>query len=139
MKLLPISFSQVYKILLLDQKFHRVIHRVPQVEVPVIFSSEQRCFRVLTIFSAETGNIKNISADQLCFRADQFRFSLNQGCSEPKNSALVQRESALILGCSALVFLAAKHWAFSADQRLFSVGLLSNSSDIKICRLEIKL
>ena len=42
-----------------------------RVEVPEVISAEQRCFIVLTFFSADSENTINISADQLCFRADQ--------------------------------------------------------------------
>ena len=42
-----------------------------RVEVPEVISAEQRCFIVLTFFSADSENMINISADQLCFRADQ--------------------------------------------------------------------
>ena len=83
-----------------------------RVEIPEVISAEQRCFRVLTFFSADSENMINISAVQLCFRADQLWFSLNQRCSELKNSALFQswtalfqRETALNQRCSALIFL----------------------------------
>ena len=42
-----------------------------RVEVPEIISAEQRCFIVLTFFSADSEDMKKISADQLCFSADQ--------------------------------------------------------------------
>ena len=96
-----------------------------RVEVAEVISAEQRCFIVLTFFSADSENMINISADQLYFRADQLWFSLNQRCSEMKNSALFQswialfqRETALNQRCSALIFLALKHWIFSADSAL---------------------
>ena len=96
-----------------------------RVEVPEVISAEQRCFIVLTFFSADSENMINISADQLCFRAEQLWFSLNQRCSELKNSALFQswtalfqRETALTQRCSALIFLALKHWIFRADSAL---------------------
>ena len=73
---------------------------------PDVISAEQRCSIVLTFFSADSENTINISADQLCFRADQLWFSLNQRCSELKNSALFQRETALNQRCSALIFFA---------------------------------
>ena len=102
-----------------------------RVEVPEINSAEQRCFIVLTFFSADSEEMKNISADQLCFSADQLWFSLNQRCSELKNSALFQswtalfqRETALHQRCSALIFLALKHWIFSAEQRWFTLSYL---------------
>ena len=55
---------------------------------PEIISAEQRCFRDLTFFSADSKNMKNIRGNQCCIRSDQFWFSLNQGCSELKNSAM---------------------------------------------------
>ena len=112
-----------------------------RVEVPEVISAEQRCFIVLTFFSADSENMINISADQLCFRAGQLWFSLNQRCSELKNSALFQRWTALFQRqialnqrCSALIFLALKHKIFSAEQRWFSVYLLWISSDSYTCR-----
>ena len=108
----------------LDQNWRAAGQRWSRVEVPEVISAEQCCFIVLTFFSADSENMKNISADQLCFRADQLWFSLNQRCSELKNSALFQswtalfqREIALNQRCSALIFLALKHWIFSAEQR----------------------
>ena len=80
------------------------IHELLQVEVPEIFSAEQRCFRDLTFFSTDSESMKNISTYQLCFRADQLWFSLNQCRSELKNSALFQKESARKQRCSALNF-----------------------------------
>ena len=71
-------------------------------EVPEVISAEHRCFIVLTFFSADSENMKNISADQLCFRADQLWFSLNQRCSELKNSALFQSWTALFQRETAL-------------------------------------
>ena len=41
------------------------------IEVPEIMSAEQRCFRNLTFFSADSENMENLSADQRRFRADQ--------------------------------------------------------------------
>ena len=71
-----------------------------RVEVPEIISAEQRCFRDLTFFSADSENMKNVSADQLfqswwllilsesalfrtekftrCFRENQRWFTLTQ-------------------------------------------------------------
>ena len=107
------------------------LHITSRVEVPEIISAEQRCFIVLTFFSADSEEMKNISADQLCFSADQLWFFLNQRCSELKNSALFQswtalfqRETALNQRCSALIFLALKHWIFSAEQRWFTLNQL---------------
>ena len=105
-----------------------------RVEDPEVISAEQRCFIVLTFFSADSENMINISADQLCFRADQLWFSLNQRCSELKKSALFQRKTALNQRCSVLIFFALKHWIFSAEQRWFSADLLWISSDIYTCR-----
>ena len=62
---------------------------------PEIIGAEQRCFRDLTFFSAESENMKNISAVRCCFRTDQLWFSPNQGCSELKISALSHRNSTL--------------------------------------------
>ena len=90
---------------------------ITRVEVPEVISAEQRCFIVFTFFSADSENMINNSADQLCFRADQLGFSLNQGCSELKNSALLQRQAALNQRFSALILLALKHRIFSAEQR----------------------
>ena len=45
--------------------------KATRVEVPDVISAEQRSFIVLTFFSADSENMINISADQLCFRADQ--------------------------------------------------------------------
>ena len=98
----------------------------PRVEIPEMISSEQRFFRDLTFFSADSENMKNINADQHCFRADQLWFSLNQRCPELKNSALFQRESAL----NKLWIRDLKHWGFSAEQRWFSAHLFWISSDI---------
>ena len=70
---------------------------------------------------------EKISADQRCFRADQFWFSLNQSYSELKNSALSNaeercfRENQLWINAVQLkIFLALKHLIFSAEQRWFS-------------------
>ena len=38
-----------------------------RVEVAEVISAEQRCFIVLTFLSADSENMKNISADLLCF------------------------------------------------------------------------
>ena len=101
-----------------------VVWRNARVEVPEIISAEQRCCIVMTFFSADSEDMKKISADQLCFSTDQLWFSLNQRCTELKNSALFQswtalfqRETALNQRCTALIFLALKHWIFSAEQR----------------------
>ena len=88
-----------------------------RVEVPEIALFQrlgvfQRSFRDLAFFSADSENMKSC-ADQLCFRSDQLWFSLNHGCSELKNSALFQRESALNQCCSAVISLALKRWIFS--------------------------
>ena len=45
-------------------------------------------WRFSALFSADSENTKNTSADERCFRPDQLWFSLNQRCSELKNSAL---------------------------------------------------
>ena len=115
--------------------------RGTRAEVPETINAEQRLFIVLTFFSADSENMKNISSDQLCFRADQLWFSLNQRCSELKSSALFQswtalfqREAALNQRCSALIFTALKHWIFSPEQRWFSTDLLWISSDINTRR-----
>ena len=110
---IPLNFNDTSKIIQLSR-----------VEVPKLISSEQRYFRVLRFLNADSENMKNISTDQLCLRADQLRFSLNQRCSELKNSALFQRESAQFL-------LAMKHWAFSAYLRWIT-------SHIITCRWEYK-
>ena len=86
-----------------------------RVEVLERISSEQRLFRFLAFLSADSEKIENISDNQWCFRADQFWFSLNQGCSELKKSALFQRESALNQRYSALFFLPLKHRVVSVD------------------------
>ena len=72
-----------------------------RVEVPQVISAEQSCFIVLTFFSADSENVINISADQLCFKADQLWFSLlwNIGFS-----ALNSADSALIYSESSLIF-----------------------------------
>ena len=44
---------------------------VSRVELPVIFSAEQCCFKDSTFFGADSENMKDISAYQLCLRADQ--------------------------------------------------------------------
>ena len=44
---------------------------ITRVEVPEVISAEQRCFIVFTFFNADSENMINISADKLCFRADQ--------------------------------------------------------------------
>ena len=36
--------------------------KVSRVEIPEIISAEQRCYRVLMFFRADSGNIKNICA-----------------------------------------------------------------------------
>ena len=78
-------------------------------------------FQRLTFFSADSENTENIIANQLCFRADQLSFPLNQRCSELKISALFQRTwktSALISSVSELMsshFLwisAVQNWKF---------------------------
>ena len=55
-----------------------------RIEVPKIISTEQSGFRELTFFSADSENIKKISEDQFCLRADKVWFSLNQRSSELK-------------------------------------------------------
>ena len=73
-----------------------------EVEVLEIIIAEQRCFIVLTFFAADSENMKNISAVQLSFRADQLWFSLNQRCSELKIWALFQSWTALFQKKTAL-------------------------------------
>ena len=109
-----------FSVVLCLTTFSPLLVIITRVEVPEIISAEQRCFIVLTFFSADSEDMKKISADQLFFGADQLWFSLNQRCSELKNSALI--------------FLALKHWIFSAEQRCFSADLLWISSDINTCR-----
>ena len=75
-----------------------------RIEVPEITSAEQPCFRVLTFFSADSENTQNTSADQWCFRSDQFWFCLNQRCSELKNSVLNNAVSERISSDSALIY-----------------------------------
>ena len=139
--LLLILFNHFLHFFFLQCYFTRLNKFNSRVEIPEIISAEQRCFIVLTFFSADSEHMKKISADQLCFSADQLWFSLNQRCSELKNlalfqswTALFQREIALNQCCSALTFLAVKHWIFIAEQRCFSADLLWISSDINTRR-----
>ena len=70
----------------------------------------------------------------------QLWFSMNQCSSKQKNSALLWRESALNQRCSALIFLAAKHWVFSREKHWFSCDLLWIISDIiNTCRWEYQI
>ena len=83
----------------------------------------QRCFRILTFFFiADSENIKNNSDDQLCFRADQLSFSLNQRFPELKILALFHIESSLNQRCSALNIFALKHGVFRAEQRWYTLN-----------------
>ena len=72
----------------------------------VLISAVLEMWHYSALFSADSEHMKNISADQRCFRADQLWLSLIQCCSELKNSALFQRESALNQRYQALIFLA---------------------------------
>ena len=112
-----------------------------RVAVPEITSDEQRGFIIWMFFSADSETMENVNADQLWNRNGHLWFILNQRWSELKNStlfqswtALFQRERALNQRCSALIFLALKHWFFSTEQRWFSADLLKISSDINKCR-----
>ena len=78
-------------------------------------------------FIADSEKMKNITADQLCFRADQLSCSLNQRCSQLKISALFQREAALNQRCSTLTFCQLWSVRFS---KLNSADLFWISSDI---------
>ena len=71
----------------------------------------------LTFFSANSENMKNI-------RAYQLWFSMNQRCSELKNSALFHSKSALFRSYSASIFLSLKHLVFSAEKRWFTSNQL---------------
>ena len=58
--------------------FSWLLRRACRVEVPEIISCEHSCFRDLTFFSADSEKMKNISADQLCFIAEQRCFKEKQ-------------------------------------------------------------
>ena len=82
-------------------------------------------FQRFDIFQCWSENLKNISTDQLCFRADHLWFSLNQRCcSQLKKSALLQKESALFsadfLSSETLGF---QRWT-ALIQRWFTPNLL---------------
>ena len=72
-----------------------------RVKLPEAISAGQSYFRDLRFFRADSEDMKSISPDQLCFRADQFWFSQsalfrtdNFSASSERNSS----ETALILG-----------------------------------------
>ena len=70
-----------------------------RIEILEVVSSEQCCFRALTSSSADLESMKN--------------------------SALFQGKPALNQRCSALIFLALKHWFFRSSETLgFGADLL---------------
>ena len=73
-----------------------------QVEVPEAISNEKCRFRDLTLFSADSENTKNTSADQLWFSLNQRKFQ----CWSALTSALAER--------------------ISSESTLFSVDFLSS-------------
>ena len=111
---LPITFSQnciavKLFVLQIELKVLRIIRRefsfkylrkITRVEVPEIIGAEKRSFRVLTFFSADSENLKNIIADQL-FQKESALFSADFLSSETLG---FQRWTALIYSESALIF-----------------------------------
>ena len=65
------NFTHVIPACVTTEEEAFLVQVITRVEVPEVISAEQRCFIVLTFFSADSENMINISADQLCFRADQ--------------------------------------------------------------------
>ena len=57
--------SYVFKQIFQDLGKKCILAQLAWFESPEISNAEQRCFRDLTFFSADSENIKNISADQL--------------------------------------------------------------------------
>ena len=90
--------------LIYDHPMFFIFFHYNRVEVPEIISAEQRCFIDLTLFSADSENMKNISANQLCFGADQLRFPLNRRCSELQKLCTNSKKLSLNHRCSALIY-----------------------------------
>ena len=86
----------------MPERWKKWIHPVwpSPVEVPQIISAEQRCFRDMTFFSADSGNIENISA-------------VFEEISAVSESALNQP-------CSALIFLTLNIFVLRAVQSWIS-------------------
>ena len=84
-----------------------------RVEVPERMSATAH-FQRLVIFESW---FRGQEEHHNCYRADQLWFSLNQGCLELEKSWLISRVLERIHFKLALIFLALKHWVFSAAQR----------------------
>ena len=71
--------------------------KITRVEVPEVISAEQRCFIVLTFFSADSENMKNISADQLFQSWSALIFSEPALFRTEKFSAVSELNSAVVM------------------------------------------